>query len=320
MNVSVLPNGQLATRYSASQVTIAIPTLGREDVLLSTIRSCLAQAEPAGEILVIDQTSKHEPGTTRALQDWHNSGRVRWVRRSVPSVTAAMNEALLLASNPLVLFLDDDIVPIEGFVAAHAAAHDDANVWVVAGQVIQPWQEPVDLPRPPPSDGLRVDLDFPFHSMRSAQLLNVMAGNMSVIRDRALGVGGFDENFQGTAYRFETEFARRVHRAGGTIMFEPSASIRHLRVTRGGTRVHGNHLTSASPTHGVGDYYFALLHGFRADVLIYIVRRLRRELCTKFHLRHPWYIPVKFLGEVRALCWAWKLRRAGPTLIQQFAK
>ncbi len=65
--------------------------------------------------------------------------------------------------------------------------------------------------------------------------------------------------------------------------------------------MYGNHLTSASPAHGAGDYYFALSNGFTWESLGYILRRPLREVCTCFHLRHPWWIPIKFVGEVRAL-------------------
>ncbi len=49
-------------------VTIAIPTFRREDVLIDTIRSCLNQSEPAGEILLLDQTPQHTPQVNRQLR------------------------------------------------------------------------------------------------------------------------------------------------------------------------------------------------------------------------------------------------------------
>ncbi|MEI7731541.1 MAG: hypothetical protein WCO56_18350 [Verrucomicrobiota bacterium] len=80
----------------------------------------------------------------------------------------------------------------------------------------------------------------------------------------------------------------------------------------GGTRAYGHHLTSASPMHGVGDYYFALRHGRGLEKWWYIARRPFREVGTKFHLKHPWYIPIKLLGEFRAMLLAFKLIRQQP--------
>lgn len=304
--------------FRASDVAIAIPTYGRDDVLVETIRSCLKQTEPAGELLVLDQTPQHTPEAESVLTEWNQAGVIRWERLTKASQPAAMNHALEIASKPLVLFLDDDIVAAPGFVAAHAAAHDPhARLLIVVGQIIQPWQRPTDVDVVPAKAGaLKADFEFPFHSTRKQRIQNVMSGHMSVRREAAIELGGFDENFYGAAYRFDTEFGRRVLRAGGEIVFDPAASIDHLRAERGGTRIQGNHLASASPNHGVGDYYFALLHGCRGDVAWYCSRRMIREVCTKFHLKHPWYIPVKLVGEVRAFLWACQLVQRGPALLR----
>ena len=147
-----------------------------------------------------------------------------------------------------------------------------------------------------------------------------MAGNLSVRRDRAIEIGGFDENFIGVAYRFETEFCRRIWQNGGKVLYEPAASIRHLRAESGGTRSYGNHLTSASPMHGVGDYYFALKHGVNSETVQYILKRSFKEIYTRFHLKHPWWIPVKLFGEMSALLLAIKLHKKGPKLIEHRAE
>lgn len=301
------------TGPSASQpgLTIVIPTLGRESVLLDTVRGLLALEEPAEEILVVDQTPRHQPETEAALAAWEASGRIRLLRRATPAVVPAMNHGLREARHPLVLFLDDDIIPAPGLVRAHRAAHAaHPGAWAVVGQVLQPGEEPSDLPAVGPRGGLRADLDFPFRSSRPDWVVNVMAGNLSVRRERALALGGFDVRYTPpVSFRFETDFARRVIAAGGRIRFEPLASIRHLRASSGGTRSKGGHLASASPIHGVGDYYFALTHGRGWERWSYILIRPFRQVRTRFHLCHPWWIPVKFVGELRAIALACALAR-----------
>lgn len=303
--------------FSSTDVTVIIPTIGREAVLLDTIRACLSESQPPFEVIVVDQSQSHEPETIRQLSQWTGQGSVRVLTPSVASQPAAMNVGVQAARSRLLLFLDDDVQPTPGFMAAHADLHQDPSVWVVVGQIIQPWQQPEDLPRQGPTRGLRADLEFPFHSTRECLIQNGMSGHMSVRRDHCLAVGGFDENFKGAAYRFDTEFARRVIRHGGKVLFSPKASLKHLRVARGGTRLIGNHLASADPIHGVGDYYFALQLAKGWERWHYIGKRMFRETRTKFHLRHPWYIPVKFLGEVRALLWAYSLSAIGAKLIRQ---
>lgn len=295
---------------------VAIPTFGRDQILLDTILACLNQDEPAAEIIVIDQTPVHDVPTENALQSLHDRRMIRWERLPKPSIPGAMNRALQLTERQFVLFLDDDIVPAPGLIREHVNAHNEFDAWAVVGQVIQPWQQPGDITPGVSSWPLSADFDFPFHTTCSCWLQNAMAGNMSVRRNRALQIGGFDENFKGTAYRFETEFARRMIRHGGRIRFSPEASIRHLRAERGGTRIHGSHLASISPNHGVGDYYFAMLHGWNVPSLSYMGRRLVREVSTKYHLMHPWWIPIKAIGELRALIWALRLKCLGQSLLR----
>ncbi len=303
--------------FAPRDVSLAIPTFERGEVLLDTLRALLADAHPPGEILVIDQTARHAAPVAQALAALAAAGQVRWLRLERPSITAAMNTALRAARGALVLFVDDDVLPASGLVAAHARAYDADDVWAVAGQVLQPGEEPLASEATPDvtPGGLRAHLDFPFRSARRCELRNVMAGNLSLRRARALAVGGFDENFEGVAYRFETEFARRLGRGGGRIVFEPRASLRHLRAPRGGTRAHGSHLTSASPVHGLGDYYFALREGRGLERWRYVLRRPCRELAARFYLRRPWFLPVRLLAELRAFTRALRLYAAGPRLL-----
>jgi GT2 family glycosyltransferase len=295
-------------------LSIAIPTFGRDSVLTDTIAALLAQEPGAAEILIVDQTPQHDAATEAQLSRWHAEGAIRWIRKREPSQPAALNVALTQATQTFVLMLDDDIRIEPGFLAAHLAAFRNDGDWMVIGQVLQPGETPL-LERWTHSTGPLADLDFPFRSAHPASIENGMSGNMTVRRERALMLGGFDENFlPPVSYRFDTEFCKRLVRAGGQIRFAPDARIFHLRAERGGTRSVGSHLNSASPVHGVGDYYFALCQGWSWPMLRYILRRPLREVCTRFHLRRPWWIPVKLVGELRALLLALQLRSRGRRL------
>ena len=304
-------------------LSIVIVTYNREDVLVDTIsaleplRSFLAESS---ELLIIDQTSRHLPRTEAALQGWELNRRIRWIRLSAPHLTKAMNIGLLEARGEVVLFVDDDINPLPTLLHEHLAAHRaHPEAWAVMGQVLQPGQQPVALPRRPNPSFLWRDLDFPFNSTLPAWIENAIACNLSVKRQEVLAIGGFDEAFPPpVASRFETEFAKRLVKAGGRIRFAPAAPLHHLAAGSGGTRSKGSHLTSVSPCYGVGDVYFALRCGRGWDRLWYVLRKPFREVRTRFHLRHPWWIPVKFLGELRAISLAFRLASAPPLLLNTF--
>ena len=280
-------------------LTIAIATYERGDVLCQTIDLLLLLEPRPREILIVDQTAAHPAAVEQRLLAWHASGAVRYIRLPQPSIPRAMNVALAEATSSHVLFLDDDIVPSSGLVAAHGRALAERGVVAVAGQVLQPGEEPRHVGEQTLRRGAIRDLEFVFSHDTACDVQNVMAGNLSVDRAHALAIGGFDENFSAVAYRFETDFALRLVAAGGRIRFEPAASVRHLKVPSGGVRAWGDHRSSASPAHSMGDYYFARKHV--PHFWHYAAGRLRRNVLTRFHATHPWTVPAKLLGEIRGL-------------------
>lgn len=283
-------------------LSIVIPTYRRDEVLVATAETLLTLHPEAAEILVLDQTERHTAETEATLGRLAAAGKIRWLRLTEPSITAAMNEGLRQASQEIVLFLDDDIRPEPGLLVSHVAAHADSADGLVAGRVIQPWQE-----------GVKSADDGPFHfaATRPAQIREFMGGNFSVRRSTALSLGGFDENFVRVAYRFEAEFARRWLESGRRIYFEPAACLHHLKVVDGGTRSYGNHLTTWRPDHAVGAYYYALRTGAWCDFVV----RPFRAVATRHHLRHPWAIPTTLLAELSGIAWALCLFLRGPRRI-----
>jgi GT2 family glycosyltransferase len=301
-------------------ISIVIPTYRREHILLQTIQlihSLQCCLSTPSELLIIDQTEDYSIETLSSLNSLHSQGKIRWHRLIKPHLTKAMNTGLLHARGSIVLFLDDDIIPSTSLLTAHLNAHHQySEAWAVVGQVLQPGQTACDLPQHPHASSFWRDLDFPFNTSRRSWIANAMAGNLSVKRTLAIKIGGFDENFPPpVASRFETEFAKRLIRHGGNILFEPEASIQHLAIRSGGTRSRGSHLTSASGRYGVGDYYFALRSASDFDKLWYLIRKPFREVRTRFHLFHPWWIPLKLIGEYSGFIWALQLSRRSPQLI-----
>ena len=254
---------------------------------------------------MVDQTEQHEAKTLQQLQELHNSGSIRWLRRDKPSIPAAMNAGLLEAKPGIVLFLDDDIRPDYDLLAAHRRAQA-AQPGLVAGQVLQPGEIPVALA---PRDRFR------FNSSTSATIHEFMGGNFSIPKDYALNVGGFDENFVGAAYRFEAEFAFRYIRRYGSIRFEPAASIHHLQATAGGTRAHGHHLRTAKSSHSVGAYYY-WLRTREPQWWWKIALRPLRSIRTRHHLRRPWWIPLTLIAEIRGFTKAIYLAFTGPKYVR----
>jgi glycosyltransferase involved in cell wall biosynthesis len=283
-------------------LTVAIPTYGRDAVLVESIRYLLDLNERADEILVIDQTAEHNLKTQQQLQEWDIEKKIRWVRIQFPSITRAMNIALRKGRGNRILFLDDDIIPDKDLVAVHRryAMNDDNRI--IAGRVLQPWHK--NMPD-------EVSAPFLFNSLEAKEVSSFMGGNVSIPRKNAIGIGGFDTNFVRVAYHFEAEFAYRWTKNGFKIYYDPKAIIHHLKTERGGTRTFGEHLTTISPDHSVGRYYYNFQTCPIQKAIFKSIQDLVRSITTRHHLRKPIWIPLTIIAELRGFIWAILLWNSG---------
>lgn len=295
------------TSFMQERLSIAIPSYRREQILLDTLDYLLALDHGSAEILVLDQTEQRQPATAQRLGELDRVGSIRWIRLTTPSIPQAMNRGLVEARHEIVLFVDDDIRPEPELLAAHLAAHAEHGDVLVAGRVIQPWEEGQDFSG---------EQAFRFAGIRHFWIEEFMGGNFSLRRGSALALGGFDENFVRVAYRFEAEFAHRFRASGRRIRFEPAACLHHLKDVGGGTRTYGEHLTTCKPDHAVGAYYYALCTQRNGGWLRDFVTRPVQAVATRYHLRHPWFIPMTLLAEIRGMIWALALYWHGPRYLR----
>ena len=257
---------------------------------------------------MVDQTPRHAPKTEAQLRKLDAQREIVWIRLLRPSIPCAMNTGLVRAREAIVLFLDDDVVPDDHLVAAHARAHQEAGVAVVAGRIVQPWES---------GRAVKESGSFRFSSLKRQWVTGFMGCNFSVKRSVAIALGGFDENFIHVAYRFEADFADRLLATGGRILFEPLAGIHHLKAPDGGTRVYGDHLRTVRPSHAVGEYYYVLRHWRSRERLRRLAERPIAAVATRHHLRRPWWIPVTLTAELLGFCWGVGLVLRGPRYLKQ---
>jgi glycosyltransferase involved in cell wall biosynthesis len=277
-------------------ISVVIPSYLRESVLVETVRAMSRQLTERDEIVVVDQTPAHEAATEEGLAELCRSGRVRWFRKARPSICEAMNVGALLASNEVVLFLDDDVVPSPGLLEVFRELFSrDEGLAAVNGQILQPWHAG------PVAEVAGFGLDFDYAYSKAAEIPGLVTCNAAVRREAFLRAGGMDETYEGGAHRCDADLGYRLRAFTGRLArFEPRASVRHLQAG-GGTRAHGFKDSWAAIDSAIGDYYFALRWLGRRGALRHALHRLRRAPFNRRTLRRPWLVPSILAREAVAL-------------------
>jgi GT2 family glycosyltransferase len=241
-------------------IAVAIPTYGRDEVLIDTIRNVLAQARRPDEIIVVDQTELHEDHVERCLRDFHYQKQIRWIKHSPPNLPGARNRAVNEARSDLIIFIDDDVVLPKDYVLRHLRSHDRTKYAAIVGPVVEN-QKLID------SWGL----DWTGKEL-VGNTRELRGGNFSIKRDVFIACGGFDEGFVRSANYEENDFARRLLKYGYLIGFNEQVRLLHLKAPVGGCRIPGNR----SAPEWTKSYCY-LLFCFRHAVGIREIIRLLQE-------------------------------------------
>jgi glycosyltransferase involved in cell wall biosynthesis len=219
------------------KIAVGIPTFNRASVLLETLSDVLQQEPPADEIVVVDQSDWYPEGAKEALLALAQKGAIRYFHQEEANLPKARNRILSETAYDIVIFIDDDVQLSPGCIAAHLANYRDDSVWAVCGRITEldiPVRPEADRTWPKALDYKLFDLGW---TISINDFGNVKGCNHSVRRERVLTLGGYDEAFIGVALREETDLAFRIVEAGGTIRFDPTAHLHHLRAPASGCRV-----------------------------------------------------------------------------------
>lgn len=300
---------------SIVKVTVAIPTCGRDAVLVRTIQGVREQEDPPDEVMVVDQCPGHTAEVTAALGGLRDSGQIRYITLPEANLPAARNVALRQSMCEVVIFIDDDVKLPRGFVSAHRKNYVDTEVAAVGGRVTSPDADmgPVSsvagvvrkldrrilFPATPSGYSSPGELDYRYLRVGSpcsvSSVANFPGGNHSVRRDCALAVGGYDERYIGRAYREDSDMALRMWKAGYRIKFCADAWLEHLCAPTGGTRNrHGKGAFAWFYERCYSDLLFQFTHFYPRRAFWDEVFRvhLRAYLVTGETVRRPWLFPV----------------------------
>lgn len=219
-------------------VSVVIPTYKREEQLINTIRYILANKYEDFEVIVVDQTEKHTPEVAGALQLFRRRNNFRLIRIPVANLPLARNVGRRQAKGDIIIYIDDDVELGTNFVEAHATCYDDPEIGAVGGRIINMHGQAFDptgnaKPGQILPDGTRTTH---FYKTERTRIDWGMGCNMSFRKSVLAEINGFDERYRGAAKHEDIDAFVRVRQAGHTAIFEPSASLIHLKATEGGCR------------------------------------------------------------------------------------
>ncbi|NNF06494.1 MAG: glycosyltransferase family 2 protein, partial [Candidatus Eisenbacteria bacterium] len=205
-------------------ISVVTPTHNKLSLLRRTLDSLAKQETQAKfEVVVVDDGSTDE--TPQFLAEFKAPYPLKVVRvEENKGRSAARNRGLEKAEGELVVFLDDDMELVPGFIEAHAALHRGSGALGGIGNVInhpEITMAPIDR----------------YMSTRGAQKIKsegvlpwkyFSTNNSSVKRADLEAVGGFDENF--VWYGFEDlELAWRLEKERGVVLhFVEGARSLHI--------------------------------------------------------------------------------------------
>lgn len=207
--------------------SICIVTYERRDFLRRCLTALHDTVTADTEIVVVDASATPAGALVEEVVPSatyvHAPQLAGWMTRS-------RNEALRHVDGDIVSFLDDDVVVSPEWQNALLRAFHDPTVDAVAGRTrnLQPGEESYDQP----VGRLLADgsLSEGFASLTDGviEVDHGIGANMSFRRTMLAMLGGFRDDYPGTAMREDTDMFLRVKRAGGRSVFAPDAVVDHL--------------------------------------------------------------------------------------------
>jgi GT2 family glycosyltransferase len=206
-------------------ITVVVASYNRRAGLERLLRALAEQTYPADrfEVVVVDDGSTD--GTTELLRSIAVPYALRSFSQANNGPAAARNLGVEHARGSLIVFLDDDVVPVPRLLVAHEAAHGYTMDHVVTGPMLPP---PPDWHQPAWDRWDAAHLQQQYEAMLSGQFecsqRQFFTANASVHRQLFRAVGGFDTQFRRAE---DMELAWRMSRHGARFVFEPGAEVVH---------------------------------------------------------------------------------------------
>jgi GT2 family glycosyltransferase len=237
-------------------VEVVIPSYNRLSILQNTVAG-IRQLYPAVNICLGLQGEMPGPDLEAEFAADPN---LRIEKMTFPSSTITMTSCIKSSNADIILILDDDAVPVHGWMEAHLKAFSEDPALAYTGGreirlskkrppvediicIINEWIFGLFLPKDRKINGRivgwfnSVGLFFGNFDMPGSCVINNPRGcNMAVRRDQFLAIGGLSPDIIGNGYLFEVEFGLNMARHGKLGRYVGDAIVIHHEIPTGGSR------------------------------------------------------------------------------------
>jgi GT2 family glycosyltransferase len=236
------------------ELTVVLSTLGNYEILARVLDGYERQIVAPGtfEMLVVSDRAEPDPDAVDATIG-ERQYPVRRLTGDIPGLSANRNTGWAAARAPIVLFTDNDTIPVPRLVAEHLrwhARHPEEEV-AVAGHVR--WAKGMKVT--PFMKWLELGIQFDFRGVRNgeASWAQLYGANGSIKRTFLQRVGGYDE--QRLPYLYEDlDWAYRAREHGLRVMFNRRAVVDHLKPAS------VENFQDRAPQLAAAEWHFSQLH------------------------------------------------------------
>jgi GT2 family glycosyltransferase len=230
------------------KASVIIPTYNRGKLLCNTLKYLIEHIPADTEIIVVDQSDEVHKELAEIVKNHCNL--VHYFKICKKGLPHARNYGLRQALGEIVIFCDDDVIPVRNYIQNHLKNYDGEGIGGVGGRIIPQKKHRFSFP-----DILHRKLNLcsgagktgvirrwdahlidNFDATAKTYIDHLQGCNMSFLKKALIQAGSFDENFGGSAHLEETDACLRIRKAGYKIVFDPNAELTHLKDARGGCR------------------------------------------------------------------------------------
>lgn len=205
-------------------LSVCLVTYERPTFLQRCMDALVLQRTEILQIVVVDASSEPRPPSGLGPEDTyvHAPSLAGWMTRS-------RNRALLEVRGDVIAFLDDDVVVHPGWAQNLRLAFAETGAAALAGRTLNghPGEENYDKPQGRlQRDGTLTD-GFAALTEGRVRVDHGIGANMSFRRDVLADLGGFRDDYPGTALREDTDIFLRIRRLGLQTYFDPAVTVDH---------------------------------------------------------------------------------------------